>query len=92
MAGNFEFESLGMLGKSISVQKMTGNGSVYLRITKLYKNDDGEWKPTNKGISIPSEDVPLLVDLLNGFIKKEGISNEAKTVSGSDIESDLSTL
>ena len=76
---DFKFEPLGMLGKSISVQEMTGNDQVYLRITKLYKADDGEWRPSKQGISIPKDLCFELRNILNKFLEGEEAPQETKS-------------
>jgi hypothetical protein len=66
---DFEFNELGKLGKSISVQEMKGNDTLYFRLTKMYKDDEGEWHPTKQGVSIPLSECITLSNMLNDFIK-----------------------
>ena len=66
---DFKFTELGKLGKSISVQEMKGNDTLYFRLTKMYKDDEGEWHPTKQGVSIPLSECVNLSNMLNGFIK-----------------------
>ena len=83
---DFEFKEIGKLGKSILIQEMKGNDNLYFRVTKLYKTQDGEWRPTKQGVSIPLSECALLRDLLDDFIKKNGSPvSDTKQVYGSDI-------
>ena len=96
--GGFTFEPVCKLGESISVQKMTGNGQVYFRITKLYKEKEtSEWKPTKQGVSVPLERCQELYGALGQFIKENpiqstpGVSDKVLT-TGSDIVADLEDI
>ena len=86
---DFKFEPLGMLGKSISVQKMTGNDQTYLRITKLYKAEDGEWKPSKQGVSVPVDLCFDLRNILNKFLAGQDEPVESKS---DVVVSDISEL
>lgn len=88
---DFEFKEIGKLGKSISVQEMKGNGNVYFRLTKLYKTDDGEWRPTNKGVSVPAEFCGSLCSMLKTFM--DANSDACGGNAGqSDLSADLGEL
>jgi len=50
-------------------------GKNYANIRIYYEDDEGEWKPTKKGISINLEDFIEFkerVEELDGFIQKKG--------------------
>jgi bacterioferritin (cytochrome b1) len=84
---NFEFTELGKLGKSTSIQEMKNGDDLYFRITKLYKTEDGEWKPTNKGVSIPITECANLQIMLEKFMNAHEIKAEKV-----DLASDINSL
>jgi len=43
----------------------------YLDIRTYYRSDEGEWKPTKKGVTIPPEALEDLIEAVNKIIKKE---------------------
>ena len=50
-------------------------GKNYANIRIYYEDDEGEWKPTKKGISVSLEDFIEFkehVEELDGFIQKKG--------------------
>ena len=85
---DFTFEDLGKLGDSISVQKMEGGGSVYCRLNKLYRTPEGEYKPTAKGVSVPADQVPILQEILDTFMREnpiDEVDDGTSEVSGDEI-------
>lgn len=57
-------------GKTRIVLKLSDfRGKKYLDIRKWYEDDEGEWKPTRKGLTLPLENVPELVKELQRFAK-----------------------
>jgi hypothetical protein len=88
---DFKFTELGKLGKSISVQEMKGNDTIYFRLTKMYKDDEGEWHPTKQGVSIPLAECTTLVGLLNSFI--EGHKGDlGEDTTPNDLTGDIKAL
>jgi hypothetical protein len=83
---DFKFTELGKLGKSISVQEMKGNDTIYFRLTKLYKDDEGNWHPTKQGVSIPLSECNTLLKVLNIFIQAHsddlGINDSPNDLTG----------
>jgi len=53
------------IGGQIHVRLSEFKGRHYLDIRNFYETDDGEWKPTRKGISIPVEFFVEVLDALN---------------------------
>ena len=89
---DFTFEPIGNLGKTISVQKMSGSSGVYLRITKLYKTDEGTYLPTKQGVSVPAQHVQTLLTYLEQFIRENQtfITEKTRVVTDEEIsETDL---
>ncbi len=58
------------LGNQIHVRLSRFRERDYLDIRNFYETDDGEWKPTRKGIAIPVELYDELIDAL-GAAKEE---------------------
>ena len=83
---DFKFTELGKLGKSISVQEMQGNYALYFRLTRMYKDAEGEWHPTKQGVSIPLSECVNLSNMLNDFIKAHsddlGTDNSLNDLTG----------
>jgi len=42
----------------------TFNDKTFLSIRQYYKNDDGEFKPTKKGVTVPPDKINALVQAL----------------------------
>lgn len=83
---DFKFTELGKLGKSISIQEMQGNDTFYFRLTKMYKDEEGNWHPTKQGVSIPLAECNTLLKVLSGFIKAHsdvlGTDNSLNDLTG----------
>ena len=43
----------------------------YLDIRTYYRSDDGEWKPTKKGVTIPPDAIEDLIQAVSNIAKKE---------------------
>ncbi len=86
----FEFNEIGKIGKSISIQEMKGNDTKYFRLTKLYKDDEGNWHPTKQGVSIPLVECTTLMQYLQDFINKNPM--DGSKITGKDIVADLKEL
>jgi len=56
------------MGSRIHVRLSRFHGRDYLDIRNFYEADDGEWKPTRKGIAIPVE---LYTDLISALKEAE---------------------
>jgi hypothetical protein len=46
----------------VSTEEYKGRKYVDVRI--YFENDEGEWKPTKKGVTIPPEKIDLFLDLI----------------------------
>jgi hypothetical protein len=47
----------------VSVEEFKGRKYLDLRI--YFQNDEGEWKPTKKGVTVQPDKVKMLIELLN---------------------------
>lgn len=61
-------------GQQIQIRLTTFRGREYLDLRNFYLDENNEWKPTRKGIAIPTELYEDLMTALNevGKILKEG--------------------
>lgn len=61
-------------GQQLQVRLVTFRGREYLDLRNFYLDENDEWKPTRKGIAIPTELYEDLMTALNevGKILKEG--------------------
>jgi hypothetical protein len=77
------------LGNRIHVRLSRFKERDYLDIRNFYETDDGEWKPTRKGIAVPVE----LYDELIGAIEaaKEEITNRASAKPSTEAGAEIST-
>jgi hypothetical protein len=53
----------------IHVGTNTFKGEQYVFVRRFYKGDDGEWRPSPKGVNVHSERVSELVDLVEQLAK-----------------------
>lgn len=53
----------------IRVSKESFKGKDYLDIRIYFQNDEGEWKPTKKGITLSPEKVDELIEILQNVNK-----------------------
>jgi len=63
------------LGSRIHVRLSRFRERDYLDIRNFYETDDGEWKPTRKGIAVPVELYDELIDALG--VAKDEIAKRA---------------
>lgn len=52
-------------GESVRVAINEYKGRTYLDIRQHFENQDGEWKPTQKGVTFPIEKIDELRDALD---------------------------
>jgi len=64
------------LGNRIHVRLSRFRDRDYLDIRNFYEGDDGEWLPTRKGVAVPVDLYPELMDALTAA--KELIDKRAK--------------
>lgn len=48
----------------IRVEKRTYKEKDFIDLRHYYKDDDGEFKPTQKGVTLPPERLPELIEVL----------------------------
>ncbi len=70
------------LGNRVHVRLSRFRDRDYLDIRNFYETDDGEWKPTRKGIAVPVEMYDELMDALGAA--KEEISRRRSAASSTD--------
>ncbi len=70
------------LGSRIHVRLSRFRERDYLDIRNFYETDDGEWKPTRKGIAIPVEFYDELIDALRAA--KEEIAKRGSSGTGTE--------
>jgi len=70
------------LGNRIHVRISRFKERDYLDIRNFYETDDGEWKPTRKGIAVPVEFYDELIDALAAA--KEEIAKRASDAPSSE--------
>ncbi len=77
------------LGNRIHVRLSRFRDRDYLDIRNFYETEDGEWKPTRKGIAVPVE----LYDELIGAIEaaKEEIAKRASSEAGTEASTEAGT-
>ncbi len=68
------------LGSRIHVRLSRFRDRDYLDIRNFYETDDGEWKPTRKGIAVPVELYDELLDALGAA--KEEIAKRGSSGAG----------
>jgi hypothetical protein len=70
------------LGSRIHVRLSRFRERDYLDIRNFYETDDGEWKPTRKGVAIPVEFYDELIDALRAA--KEEIAKRGSSGAGTE--------
>ena len=65
--------------KAVTVEKREGEhiriglneyeGKEYIDIRQHYKNEEGEWRPTKKGVTLPTERLVDLKEAIEALIK-----------------------
>jgi hypothetical protein len=70
------------LGSRIHVRLSRFRERDYLDVRNFYETDDGEWKPTRKGIAIPVELYDELIDALRAA--KEEIAKRGSSGAGTE--------
>jgi len=70
------------LGNRIHVRLSRFRERDYLDIRNFYETDDGEWKPTRKGIAIPVEFYDELIEALGAA--KEEIAKRKSSGAGTE--------
>lgn len=64
----------GRPGNSIFVSlNDTGNGRMAVDVRRWYVGDDNEWRPTQKGISLPVQYLSTVIDALQTAIDREDV-------------------
>ena len=54
-------------GENVRVAINEYQGRTYLDIRQHFENQDGEWKPTQKGVTIPVDKIDELKDALDNL-------------------------
>ena len=70
------------LGSRIHVRLSRFKDRDYVDVRNFYETDDGEWKPTRKGIAVPVELYDELMDALRAA--KEEIGKRTSPTEGSE--------
>lgn len=70
------------LGNRIHVRLSRFRERDYLDIRNFYETDDGEWKPTRKGIAVPVELCDELIEALGAA--KEEIAKRGSSGAGTE--------
>jgi hypothetical protein len=47
-------------------------GKEYLDVREYYEADDGEWRPTKKGVTIPPDSVPAFIEAVTREAARKG--------------------
>ena len=55
----------------IQIEMKEYNKKKYLDIRTYYRSDEGEWKPTKKGVTIPPDAIEDLLNSVNKIVKEE---------------------
>ena len=51
-------------GQKVVVRRTEFKGKEYLGLRQFFEGDDGQWLPTKKGVSLPWELRPALIEAL----------------------------
>lgn len=51
-------------GQKVVVRRTEFRGKEYLDLRQFFEGDEGQWLPTKKGVSLPWETCPALIEAL----------------------------
>lgn len=54
-------------GERVRVAINEYQGKTYLDIRQFFENQEGEWRPTQKGVTLPLEAIPEMIEALQAL-------------------------